>query len=159
MVSKRIATDRIAGRNHSHETIDSMGLAPRCLEIEASFPGSSCVVLSLAGGLQASHLTKLRMLVQSAQGLGLHVTLNLVPLQSAELGALREALNWRDDDVTILGCPGYVESWVRNEVHAGEARVAPVSISGSAPRLPGTHPSGMDLGAKQESRTARGGAV
>ena len=159
MASQSIGTDCVAGMNSPHETVNSRELPARCLEIEASFQGSSYVVLSLAGALQTSHLTKLRMLIHSAQGLSLQVSLNLAPLQSANLGALREVLGWQDYGVTILGCPDYVESWVRNEFHTGGAPAQAAQISNSAFCSPGIRPRGMDPEAERERRNAHGGTV
>ena len=85
------------------------------LELATSFRGNSRVVLSLSGGLQINHLVKLLMLVQSAQGLGLRVTLDLAQLRSVDREALREIVGWRDYGVQIRRCPEYVQEWFRTE--------------------------------------------
>ena len=159
MASQSIGTDCVAGMNSPHETVNSRELPARCLEIEASFQGSSYVVLSLAGALQTSHLTKLRMLIHSAQGLSLQVSLNLAPLQSANLGALREVLGWQDYGVTILGCPDYVESWVRNEFHTGGTPMQSAPVANNASCSPDARANRIGNGTERERRIARGGAV
>lgn len=96
------------------------------LEIEVSFQGRSRVVLSLSGSLHRNHLIKLLMLSQSAQGLGLRVTLNLSPLRFAECEALKDIFGWRDLGIQIMGCPPYIQEWFRND--AQEPRT-PVRLS------------------------------
>lgn len=103
------------------------------LEIEVSFEGRSRVILFLSGGLRLNHLIKLLLLLESAQGLGLEVALNLASLRSAEGEALRDILGWRDLGVQILGCPTFIEEWLRNDAQDGRAspRILPVNVGRS----------------------------
>lgn len=104
------------------------------LEIEVSFEGRSRVILFLSGSLRLNHLIKLLLLSQSAQGLGLEVALNLAPLRSAESEALRDILGWRDLGVQVLGCPAFIEEWLRNDAHDDRAspRILPVNVGRSS---------------------------
>jgi len=114
---------------------------PCRLEVETSFRGESRVVLSLSGGLHTNHLAKLLMLVQSAQGLGLQVTLNLAPLKSVDREALRGILGWRDRGVQFLQCPEYVQRWVRGEIlGAGASAEPPPRIARTSTHKPASPP-------------------
>ena len=98
------------------------------LEVATSFRGSSRVVLSLSGGLHANHLLKLLMLIQSAQGLGLRVTLDLAQLRSVDREALTEIIGWRDYGVQIHRCPEYVQERFRTEKAAAVSTQPPPGI-------------------------------
>lgn len=101
------------------------------LEIETSLKRRSRVILSLAGSLRASHIGKLLMLVESARGMGMRVTLSLARLKSADQEAVRGILNWRDREVRILHCPEYVREWLRTETEVHESATEAVQPDGT----------------------------
>lgn len=120
------------------------------LEIETSLKRGSRVILSLAGSFRANHVSKLLMLVQSAQNMGLRVILSLARLKSADRDAVRSILNWRYRGVRIVHCPAYIREWLCNEEEVCESPGEPGQADAG-----GGHAESTPDGAIAEAQLAR----
>ena len=116
----------------------STEVAMNRLEIETSLKRRSRVILALAGSFRANHIGKLGWLIESALGTGMHVTVSLAGLKSADQKAVRAILNWRDQGVRILHCPEYVREWLRTETEGCESAAESVQAGGDGRRAAST---------------------